>query len=115
MEVTMSGFAPVTKDIMVSVSTPTPIWDLHMLKLDEIKAQPANFQQTKLKATPTATPATQAGTPSSSFVHLEPSELSLRAAAGFLINLTANNTAAPSFNLSHSFRNHRPVPLSSVS
>jgi hypothetical protein len=107
MHVAMLGFAAVKQDVVVGPNAPPAKWELKLLPLDQIKAEVKAAEASPVPAPqseseqpkPRNTPA-PAGEPSDE-------DLNQRAADGFLINGSTNNSASSPFSLSPAFGNRR--------
>jgi hypothetical protein len=100
LSVQMQGFVEDKREVTVAPNTPAITWDLKMLPLAAMNAMP--FQRTDLNAAKQAP-----GTAAKAEAPANAAELSQRAADGFLINGTVNNTASSPFGLSAAFGNNR--------
>ena len=100
IEIQMSGFSPLKRDVAVAPNTPAADWDLKMLPLGEMKASIESH------APPPAPPAP--ATPKETPVPASSDrELAQQALDGFLINGSINNGAASPFAQSPVFGNKR--------
>ena len=100
LEVTIFGFAPATREIRVAEGAPGETWALTMLPLAQMHAHVESAASAPPARAPTAV---SAAAPESAPV----SELSERAADGFLINGSMNNGAASPFAQAPAFGNRR--------
>jgi len=130
MQVEMSGFQPIERDVAVGPDAPSAQWDLKMLPFEEIRARPvtatpppapvtvkaqtsaktpaapktqSSFQRTDLNTSNTPQPSAGAD----STANQDIGELNQRAADGFLINGSNNNGASSPFALAPAFGNNR--------
>ena len=104
IEVEMSGFATLKKDVTVTPNAPAERWELKPLSLDQINARaqdqpPAPATAAKPEIKPENAPTPPAPKPDD--------DLSQRAADGFLINGSMNNGAASPFAQAATFGNNR--------
>jgi trimeric autotransporter adhesin len=105
------GFQSITREIKIGSENAGEEWELTMLPMNEIKAEPipAVFQQTDVAApeeNKDATPTVNAAKPSA-FADLSAEQLTERAADGLLINGSVNNGAASPFAQRMAFGNNR--------
>ena len=94
IDIEMTGFAAVKKEVAIGPGTPPAKWDLKLLPLDQIKAE--------IQASAPPEPGAQAPAKETS-----DDDLSQRAADGFLINGSMNNGAASPFAQLAAFGNNR--------
>ncbi len=111
MEVEMSGFSPLQREVTVAPNAPPAEWDLKMLPLGQMKAtiEPAAPSGAPpAPATPQAKTEPAAPQPKEA-PEPEPSEqdLAQRALDGLLVNGSMNNGAASPFAQSPVFGNNR--------
>lgn len=109
--VEMTGFSAITREVKVPSEIPA-VWELRMLALNEIQAQPQKLTTIPPLTQPAQTttdskPAKPAAPVSDVFTELSSEELARRATDGLLINGTANNAAASPFSQSAAFGNAR--------
>lgn len=97
------GFQSIAREIKLGSESAGEEWELTMLPMNEIKAEPisAVFQQTDVTA-----PVVNDAKPSA-FADLSAEQLAERAADGFLINGSVNNGAASPFAQRMAFGNNR--------
>jgi trimeric autotransporter adhesin len=108
IQITMSCFAPLSQQIVVTPDTPRAKWELHLLPLDQMRAQ----IETARHADSTAPlRSEQLQVPTSALPSLEPSATeeasSQLAEDGLLINGSTNNGAASPFAQLAAFGNNR--------
>ncbi|MGI8742058.1 MAG: TonB-dependent receptor [Bryobacteraceae bacterium] len=101
IRIEMQCFAPAE-------GAPGPVWELKLLPLQEMKASsapPAAFQKTEVNAAKSAPAPARTDTTASNIETA--AELNQRAADGFLINGSTNNSASSLFSLAAAFGNAR--------
>ena len=105
VEIAMTGFEAAAQDVMVAAGAPIVRWQLKLLPLEKIHA--ALQQPAATPARPAASaPAAEQRQPPSREVN-EAADLFERAADGFLINGSVNNSATSPFALAPAFGNNR--------
>ena len=104
--ISMSGFAPLKQDVLVTAGAPASTWELQMLPLDLVKAQMETA--TVVAATPTFNPeASHEAGAKQPPAALPAQELTDQAADSLLINGSVNNGAASPFAQLAAFGNSR--------
>ena len=108
IQITMSCFAPLSQEIVVSRDAPPAKWELRLLPLDRMRAQIETASHAEATAPPSSE---QIQNPTSATPSLEPStseEVSSQLAEdGLLINGSVNNGAASPFAQLVAFGNNR--------
>ncbi len=140
IQVEMFGFATQTQDVTIAAETPSTMWDLKLLSVDEITRQvpvvaaqsqgPPTLTSANTPAalpsalTPNAIPPPGATTSAKSTPSPAPapapanatnsidSDLTQRAATGLVVNGSVNNGAASAYAQMASFGNNRRGPAS---
>jgi trimeric autotransporter adhesin len=108
IQITMSCFAPLSQQIVVTPDAPRAKWELHLLPLDQIRAQIETATHADSKAPRSSE---QLQVPVTALPSLEPSATeeasSQLAEDGLLINGSTNNGAASPFAQLAAFGNNR--------
>jgi hypothetical protein len=108
IEVAMTCFSTIKQDVVIASNAPAAKWELHLLPLDQIRAEikpvvsAASIGSPQVKSertTPSDNPAPE--------IDSSPEDLNQRAADGFLINGSVNNGAASPFAQLAAFGNNR--------
>lgn len=108
--VEMFGFARVQDEIAIAPNAPAKMWELTLLRLDEIKAEVVKADVSKAdvakaESRPAAAPSVQEAPATNQ--NPDEDDLRQRAADGFLINGSMNNGAASPFAQNAAFGNNR--------
>jgi trimeric autotransporter adhesin len=108
LQITMSCFAPLSEQIVVTPDAPLAKWELHLLPLDQMRAQIETAGHAGATAPVSGEPLP---VPASAMPSLEPSTSegvsNQLAEDGFLINGSVNNGAASPFAQLAAFGNNR--------
>ena len=103
VEVSMFGFAPATRDVVVAPNASPAQWTLTMLPSERLKAE---IQKPEALAQLATRPVVEESKKVESPVEVQ-DDLRERAADGFLMNGTVNNGAASPFGQAAAFGNNR--------